>query len=206
MKLGVRNIRGPNGPFLPSKWSFLHNFENQGVARIFLLWNSLTLRVLPVGISPQSITVLAQMSSCQESFYVSVVYGSNSPTVRRSSWSDLRNLKYMVDDKPWIILGDFNVVGHFSQRMDGIVGIQVQLVILTIVSMILMLLKLLPKVPGLHGLVSRMVWEARKAGWIGSALIRNGWSCFQILKLWPFILVFLLIIVCLLCPFLKTMS
>ncbi|KAL7173759.1 hypothetical protein ACSBR2_033087 [Camellia fascicularis] len=97
--------------------------------------------------------VLAQMSYCQESFYVSVVYGSNSPTVRRRLWSNLRNLKYMVDDKPWINLADFNVVRHFSERLDGIVGIQVQLVVLTIVSMILMLLKLLLKVPGLHGLV-----------------------------------------------------
>ncbi|KAL7165855.1 hypothetical protein ACSBR2_036676 [Camellia fascicularis] len=74
------------------------------------------------------------MSYCQESFYVSIVYGSNSPTVRRRLWSNLRNLKYMVDDKPWINLADFNIgwycwdpvpVGDFNYCPNDIDAIEI---------------------------------------------------------------------------------
>ncbi|XP_071735225.1 uncharacterized protein [Rutidosis leptorrhynchoides] len=52
-------------------------------------------------------------------FYCSVVYASNNDTRRKLLWNDLCTFNGIVNDRPWIIIGDFNVSLHPEDRDSG---------------------------------------------------------------------------------------
>ncbi|XP_062118489.1 uncharacterized protein LOC133832121 [Humulus lupulus] len=62
--------------------------------------------------SSQVVHRLVKMTSVQQSFGVTFVYGFNSIDGRRSLWEGLQRPTHM--DKAWLILGDFNA--HFSGK------------------------------------------------------------------------------------------
>ncbi|GJY28473.1 RNA-directed DNA polymerase, eukaryota, reverse transcriptase zinc-binding domain protein, partial [Tanacetum coccineum] len=52
--------------------------------------------------------------------FVSVVYGEISPKARTRLWRDLVEYKGFVNNNPWVVLGDFNVVLRFNENSNGL--------------------------------------------------------------------------------------
>lgn len=62
--------------------------------------------------SLQMITVEVTWPSIQSKFFISAVYASNVDEERNFLWSEITDLatSHGLDDKPWLILGDFNQI------------------------------------------------------------------------------------------------
>ncbi|KAL3500095.1 hypothetical protein ACH5RR_039188 [Cinchona calisaya] len=55
----------------------------------------------------------------RKSFYASFVYAHNEMEDRRPSWHRLCSLKSVILNEPWVILGDFNVLGFQNEKVGG---------------------------------------------------------------------------------------
>ncbi|KAI8001841.1 hypothetical protein LOK49_LG09G01305 [Camellia lanceoleosa] len=49
---------------------------------------------------------------------MSLIYGSNTSS-RIALWLELRQVYHLVQSNAWLLLGDFNVVRHASERLDA---------------------------------------------------------------------------------------
>ena len=78
---------------ISSSLMFFGNHGNSGVARIILLWDEFKL----------NIQVL--------------IYGVNDSDSRSRLWNELSTSSFAIlDHKPWILLGDFNIVKHTYEK------------------------------------------------------------------------------------------
>uniref|UniRef100_A0A803NL63 Uncharacterized protein n=1 Tax=Cannabis sativa TaxID=3483 RepID=A0A803NL63_CANSA len=72
-------------------------------------------KVIVLAKSSQYVHCYVKMVSHNEADCVTFVYGSNSLVERKILWDDLTKLKFPI--KLWIILGDFNVIFHYEDRI-----------------------------------------------------------------------------------------
>ena len=52
-------------------------------------------------------------------FFVSFIYGENDAKDRIKLWDNLSNHRVLVNNKPWVILGDFNVIRYVDEHSKG---------------------------------------------------------------------------------------
>ncbi|GJW99057.1 RNA-directed DNA polymerase, eukaryota, reverse transcriptase zinc-binding domain protein [Tanacetum coccineum] len=52
-------------------------------------------------------------------FFVTIVYGSNNGKERKELWSDLQNQSNSIQNKPYALMGDFNVTLRFDEHSTG---------------------------------------------------------------------------------------
>ena len=74
------------------------------------------LDVSPIHLSAQLINVSVTIIDKQTSFLASFVYGFNNLGTRLTLWDDI---KHLSSQRPWILLGDFNVVRYQQERLGG---------------------------------------------------------------------------------------
>ena len=57
----------------------------------------------------------------KKQFYMSVVYGFNEGSTKRSLWRKLCSLKGSISGKPWLLVGDYNIIAkpEKSSSYDG---------------------------------------------------------------------------------------
>ncbi|KAG5548394.1 hypothetical protein RHGRI_013922 [Rhododendron griersonianum] len=110
-----------NGCF-PHSWKAIHNYIDGPVARIILGWDDSVFKVSVVFLSDQLIVVDVVFLEDKRIFFLSVVYGHNRAGDRRVLWNDMRTMYSMDSVKPWIQLGDFNVVRTSTERLVGFDG------------------------------------------------------------------------------------
>ncbi|KAK9684883.1 hypothetical protein RND81_10G239800 [Saponaria officinalis] len=96
------------------KYSVICNYDWHRNGRIWVIWNPITVAVLPI-------ETAAQFVHCQITHHVSralvqatFFYASNDGQVRRDLWDALCRLSYVPRD--WLVLGDFNVVRSTEER------------------------------------------------------------------------------------------
>ncbi|KAL0908009.1 hypothetical protein M5K25_022470 [Dendrobium thyrsiflorum] len=94
-----------------------NNFHLSLSGRIWIKWDISKLHFNPIFITSQMITgMITFANNC--SFYISVIYASNSDMERLSLWEDIRNLE--IDHSlPWILMGDFNCCRYASEKVGG---------------------------------------------------------------------------------------
>ncbi|XP_062103945.1 uncharacterized protein LOC133815075 [Humulus lupulus] len=85
--------------------------------RLLILWRRNFVKVNIIKESSQAVHCLVKMSSIQQSFGVTFVYGFNSIEGRRYLWDDLH--RPFLLDKAWLILGDFNAPFSGKDRLGG---------------------------------------------------------------------------------------
>ena len=67
-----------------------------------------------VSVAPQHVTLMLQTYTTP--MYISAIYASNNPIIRRSLWNDLALIKSSFDG-PWLAIGDFNcLLGAHEKR------------------------------------------------------------------------------------------
>ncbi|KAH7833682.1 hypothetical protein Vadar_008721 [Vaccinium darrowii] len=104
-------------PCLPSHWNFIHNISHGVVARIVVAWDTSCFTITPVLVDAQCIACKVQQPQSPTCFYISVVYGFNRASNRRSLWSELRTLYGSIGNDAWLMLGDFNSVRTQAERV-----------------------------------------------------------------------------------------
>lgn len=93
-------------------WKTLHNSLTNSVSRILLAWNPNLFQGKLLHCTDQSITASFTLLSSKgnEEIILTAVYGYNERSNRRELWRELRYQNNIYKDKPWLIMGDFNIV------------------------------------------------------------------------------------------------
>ena len=107
---------------LPS-WTFVNNSQPNSVDRIWVGWNSAKVNLNVILITQQLIHVTITSIDLSVHFEASFIYGYNTIQDRRALWRDLRMISSSIGDKPWVSLGDFNVILDPREYFGGNLGI-----------------------------------------------------------------------------------
>ena len=103
---------------LPS-WDTLFNYEHHPSGRIWVTWNPEILDVQSIYKSAQIIHTKVTIQATRASFYSSFIYGYNSVAGRAKLWEDIVRISSSVQNDPWILQGDFNVVRFHDEKVGG---------------------------------------------------------------------------------------
>ncbi|XP_071699632.1 uncharacterized protein [Rutidosis leptorrhynchoides] len=109
------NIRGLNRIWYWSSNSSLC----QGGTRIIIGWDPDVVDIMVIAMSDQAIHCLVKARNDTQQFYVSFVYGHNYYVQRRVLWCELGMHKRFVGDRPWVVMGDFNVSLRLEESSSG---------------------------------------------------------------------------------------
>ncbi|GKA49606.1 RNA-directed DNA polymerase, eukaryota, reverse transcriptase zinc-binding domain protein [Tanacetum coccineum] len=60
-----------------------------------------------------------RVKDSKNKFFCCFVYAANSRKVRRILWRDLNQLKRIINDNPWVLMGDWNVSLHLEDHSEG---------------------------------------------------------------------------------------
>nr|GEV56184.1 hypothetical protein [Tanacetum cinerariifolium] len=82
-------------------------------------WNSEEVDVMVVQSCSQTILCLVEIIHTKVKLFVSFVYASNSGVERRELWNELSMHKSIVNNKAWVIMGDFNVTLKHEEHSNG---------------------------------------------------------------------------------------
>ncbi|KAJ9536545.1 hypothetical protein OSB04_un000297 [Centaurea solstitialis] len=91
------------------QWKWISNAaDSPSGTRIILAWDDSVGDVMVLQTNHQFIHCLVKLRGGQDSFFLTIVYGSNSYLERKLLWSGLRKAKVLMGSQPWTIMGDFN--------------------------------------------------------------------------------------------------
>nr|GEX61537.1 hypothetical protein [Tanacetum cinerariifolium] len=82
-------------------------------------WDPMVVKLMIVHESRQSILCEVENVATRERIVSSFVYAANTGTERKELWIDLRMHKRIVGNKPWMLLGDFNVILKHVEHSTG---------------------------------------------------------------------------------------
>lgn len=99
-------------------WCFIHNFGQNRIGRILIIWNPVTVCVQMLYSTDQLMHCLVEFRGTAQPWFMSCVYAYNNPSLRRSLWIDLRNIAGNIKG-PWTVLGDFNCIWKQHERING---------------------------------------------------------------------------------------
>ncbi|KAJ9563283.1 hypothetical protein OSB04_008443 [Centaurea solstitialis] len=92
-------------------WKWFSNAQvSPNGTRIVFAWDERIADVMVLEMHAQFLHCFVKLRAQAESFFVTLVYGSNSLVERRDLWSGLRKAKVLMGDKPWMVMGDFNSI------------------------------------------------------------------------------------------------
>uniref|UniRef100_A0A803PK94 Endonuclease/exonuclease/phosphatase domain-containing protein n=1 Tax=Cannabis sativa TaxID=3483 RepID=A0A803PK94_CANSA len=83
--------------------------------RILIIWKKVFATVIVIAEANQYVHCYIKLANHTEAFCATFVYGLNKVEDRKELWRGLGNLRFPV--KPWIILGDFNDLFHYEDRI-----------------------------------------------------------------------------------------
>ncbi|GKA58052.1 reverse transcriptase domain-containing protein [Tanacetum coccineum] len=97
----------------------LSAYKSERECMIGVGWNEDNVNVMIIHPSQQSILYLIKVKESKSKFYCCFVYAANSGKDRRSLWKELVQYKKFIDDKPWVLLGDWNVSLYLEDHPEG---------------------------------------------------------------------------------------
>ncbi|XP_074291814.1 uncharacterized protein LOC141618618 [Silene latifolia] len=103
---------------LQSRFRRMNSFTNYNAhynGRIWILWNPVTTSVSIVEEHAQVVHCQVRHFATGRTFHLSVVYGSKNASLRQQLWQSLSD--FAVTGGPWVTMGDFNVVRHFTEKI-----------------------------------------------------------------------------------------
>lgn len=90
-------------------WSFVTNLFNHYNGRICITWRPDYFIIVPITMADQMITCEVEYISLQVTFHLFFVDAHNTKEERKELWRSLMD-HYATCSKPWLVLGDFNIV------------------------------------------------------------------------------------------------
>jgi exonuclease III len=107
-----------------STFGRFHWVSNVGVsdhgARIILAWDSNLMDVMVLEWHAQFLHCQILLRDGSLSFFLTIVYGANQGVDRRLLWSGLRKFRAINGPKPWVLMGDFNVMLFPHDALGGV--------------------------------------------------------------------------------------
>lgn len=97
-------------------WGFIANYELHHLGRIWVCWNQNDLKVDVISKSVQEISCKISANKEDMEWVLSFVYGANKGVDRKYLWSKFQGVKAIVNDGPWLLGGDFNVVLNVKEK------------------------------------------------------------------------------------------
>ncbi|KAK1310887.1 hypothetical protein QJS10_CPA08g00722 [Acorus calamus] len=91
---------------------------HDGRGRIWILWLTKSANITIHSSSEQYVHSEVTLIESGLSFYVTIVYGSNSPADRQILWADLLRKAPHISI-PWLVGGDFNEVRYTNEKLGG---------------------------------------------------------------------------------------
>ncbi|GKC47623.1 RNA-directed DNA polymerase, eukaryota, reverse transcriptase zinc-binding domain protein, partial [Tanacetum coccineum] len=88
-------------------------------SRIILGWNPDIVKVVVIAYDDQVMHTCVHFKDDKKDLFCSVIYAHNRYMQRRALWHNLVTHKAYVRDRPWCILGDFNVSLHVNDKSTG---------------------------------------------------------------------------------------
>ena len=102
------------------QWDWFSNVNQcNGGCRITVGWNSSIVHVMALHTTRQMVFCLIEDIQSHEKIYCSFVYADNNGIARRVLWCDLQMAKIVTIGKPWILMGDFNVILKVEEHTAG---------------------------------------------------------------------------------------
>ncbi|GKB02678.1 probable L-cysteine desulfhydrase, chloroplastic [Tanacetum coccineum] len=103
-----------------NRWNWCTNMPKCSKGcRIALGWNSRVVNVNVIFYSWQVMFCLVESIQDKTKFFCSFVYAANHGKERKDLWKDLSHQNQIVNGRPWMILGDFNVTLHSHEHSAG---------------------------------------------------------------------------------------
>ncbi|XP_062088717.1 uncharacterized protein LOC133795278 [Humulus lupulus] len=96
-------------------WSWYSSKAIEGI--ILLVWIPDLVHVAVVQELDQLVTCEVQIKGVSQIVILSFVYGRNSVEERKNLWAQLQVPQ--VNSRPWLVVGDFNVVFEYDDRIGG---------------------------------------------------------------------------------------
>ncbi|XP_062114488.1 uncharacterized protein LOC133825581 [Humulus lupulus] len=94
-----------------------HYSSNVTEGRILVLWKKSFIKVQVLLEQQQFVHCLVKFTGLPMEIVVTFVYGLNTMVERLDMWRGLSSIHVMK--KPWLVVGDFNVVFNFDDKMGG---------------------------------------------------------------------------------------
>ncbi|GJS52288.1 RNA-directed DNA polymerase, eukaryota, reverse transcriptase zinc-binding domain protein, partial [Tanacetum coccineum] len=88
-------------------------------SRIILGWNPDIVKVVVIAYDDQVMHTCVHFKDDKKDLFCSFIYAHNRYMQRRALWHNLVTHKAYVRDRPWCILGDFNVSLHVNDKSTG---------------------------------------------------------------------------------------
>ncbi|KAJ9566861.1 LOW QUALITY PROTEIN: hypothetical protein OSB04_002827 [Centaurea solstitialis] len=88
----------------------LLDMELDVCTKTIVAWDVRRVNVMLLGADEQFMHCELRLHGLQEPFFCSFVYGANRSAYRQNLWSGLRRFKVLLNQKSWVVLGDFNTM------------------------------------------------------------------------------------------------
>ncbi|GKD36276.1 RNA-directed DNA polymerase, eukaryota, reverse transcriptase zinc-binding domain protein [Tanacetum coccineum] len=113
----VNNIRNR----LFGRWNWYDNALECSRGCIILIgWDNEKIQCMIVYASDQAVLCLFEIQSSKERLFCTFIHAKNSGRLRENMWNDLCNYKSMINNKPWVRMGDLNVSLNLEDDSEGI--------------------------------------------------------------------------------------
>ncbi|KAM3267534.1 hypothetical protein P3S67_032290 [Capsicum chacoense] len=96
--------------------SFTANLSMHKGVSIWMVWNPEVYIVNIKGVTAQLIHSLVEDKATGTRFHVTMIYGFNDQSLRRSLWAYIMSISGQMTG-PWVVLGDFNCVLNKEERI-----------------------------------------------------------------------------------------
>ncbi|KAM3267567.1 hypothetical protein P3S67_032196 [Capsicum chacoense] len=97
-------------------WSFTTNLSMHKGVSIWMVWNQEVYLVNIEGVTDQLIHSLVEDKATGTRFHVTMIYGFNDQSLRRSLWAYIMSISGQMTG-PWVVLGDFNCLFNKEERI-----------------------------------------------------------------------------------------
>ncbi|GKE03761.1 RNA-directed DNA polymerase, eukaryota, reverse transcriptase zinc-binding domain protein, partial [Tanacetum coccineum] len=106
--------------FVFGGWSWVSNIkECDKGCRIIIGWNEEDVKVMVINSCKQAVLCLVEIIDSKQKFFCTFVYAANTGKKRKMLWRELCKCKSFIDDKPWVLMGDWNVSLNIEDHSEG---------------------------------------------------------------------------------------
>ncbi|GJR27110.1 RNA-directed DNA polymerase, eukaryota, reverse transcriptase zinc-binding domain protein [Tanacetum coccineum] len=106
--------------FVYGNWSWVSNMnKSDRGCKIIVGWKEEDVNLMLIHSTKQTMLCLNEIKDSKNKFFYCFVYAANTGKERRILYKDLKNYRRMIDDKPWVLMGDWNVSLHLEEHSEG---------------------------------------------------------------------------------------
>ena len=106
--------------FIYGDWNWYSNMkESDKGCRIIIGWNQAEVNVMPLHSSHLAILCAIENRENGQQFFCRFVYAANTGRERKVLWNNLKRYKSLVKNRPWVLMGDWNVSLHNGDHSEG---------------------------------------------------------------------------------------